>query len=338
MNWADQEYVLGRGIAAIRHQKDQRLQPLVRAAIEEQLPELLQAATGSTFPNVSRAQLAELDFPRLAPQAELAVAELLGQLDAKIELNRRMNQTLEAMARAIFRDWFVDFGPTRTKLDGRGAYIAPEIWAIFPDDVDGDGLPAGWRTCTLSEIADLNPESWSSQEHPNQVRYVELSNAKWGEIESVQQHDWEQAPSRARRVLRAGDTIFGTVRPANGSFALIGREGLTGSTGFAVLRPKQVIDREIVWCATTAPENVERLASLADGAAYPAVRPELVANTPVALAPKPIRHAFSSVVAPLVDRAILNRAETETLRDTRDALVPQLMSGELSVSSFDSES
>ena len=65
--------------------------------------------------------------------------------DDKIELNRRMNETLEAMARAIFKDWFVDFGPTRAKAEGRAPYLAPEVWDLFPDALDDEGKPVTWN-------------------------------------------------------------------------------------------------------------------------------------------------------------------------------------------------
>ncbi len=91
---------------------------------------------------------------------------------------------------------------------------------------------------------------------------------------------WEAAPSRAQRILRIGDTIVGTVRPGNKSFALIADEGMTGSTGFAVLRPLERDFRHFVFLAATSPENIERLSHLADGAAYPAVRPDIVLASP----------------------------------------------------------
>ena len=74
-----------------------------------------------------------------------AIAHVLGTLDDKIELNRRMNETLEALARALFKDWFVDFGPTRAKMEGRDPYLAPELWDLFPDKLDEDGKPEGWE-------------------------------------------------------------------------------------------------------------------------------------------------------------------------------------------------
>ena len=118
MNWADQEYAIGRGIAAIRHRHEPALQPFVRGVIELELPELLAQATGSTFPNVSAYQLAEISYPCLDKYEQRAIAHILGTLDDKIELNRRMNQTLEAMARALFTSWFVDFDPVRAKMEG----------------------------------------------------------------------------------------------------------------------------------------------------------------------------------------------------------------------------
>lgn len=154
MNWSDQVYAIGRGIAAVRHRNNNNLQPLMRALIEYNLPRLLQSATGSTFPNVSATQLAGVPFPSLPAQDEIAASRLLGAFDDKIDLNRRMNETLEAIARAIFKDWFVDFGPTRAKMEGRAPYLASEIWALFADRLDDEGKPEGWNTTTVGNIAE----------------------------------------------------------------------------------------------------------------------------------------------------------------------------------------
>jgi type I restriction enzyme S subunit len=164
---------------------------------------------------------------------------------------------------------------------------------------------------------------------------VDLANTKWGTVESTQIHSWANAPSRARRVLRPGDTIVGTVRPSNGSYALIDQDGLTGSTGFAVLRPKAPVYRELVYCAATAPENIERLSHLADGAAYPAVRPDVVSDTEFVLATPPVLDAFAALCAPLIARCESNKRENKLLAATRDLLLPKLMSGELRVRETD---
>ena len=84
-----------------------------------------------------------------------AIAHILGTLDDKIELNRRMNETLEAMARALFKDWFVDFGPTLAKIEGRDPYLAPEIWDLFPDKLDDGRKPEGWAYRPVSAFSKI---------------------------------------------------------------------------------------------------------------------------------------------------------------------------------------
>jgi type I restriction enzyme S subunit len=139
MNWADREYAIGRGVAAIRHKNCKSLQPFVRAVIDFCLPGLLAHATGSTFPNVSAQQLADLWWPPLDENEQHAIARILGALDDKIELNRRMNETLEAMARALFKSWFVDFDPVRAKAEGGDLGLATPIADLFPArSVDSD--------------------------------------------------------------------------------------------------------------------------------------------------------------------------------------------------------
>jgi len=99
----------------------------------------------SSVPGVNRNHVHEalVEVPPLKYQA--AIATILSTLDDKIELSRRVNETLEAVARAIFKDWFVDFGPTRAKMERRAPYLAPEIWALFPERLDDGGKPEGWQ-------------------------------------------------------------------------------------------------------------------------------------------------------------------------------------------------
>ena len=278
---------------------------------------------------ITGGDLAELSLPVPPLPEQRAIAATLGALDDKIELNRRMNATLESMARALFRDWFVDFGPTRAKAAGLAPYLSPDLWSLFPDRLDADGKPEGWEAGTLGDVATLNPESWSAKRAPALVRYVDLANTKWGSIDKIEEYDWADAPSRARRILRPGDTIVGTVRPGNGSFTHVGEDGLTGSTGFAVMRPNNPRDRGFVWCAATSPENIERLAHLADGGAYPAVRPDAVAATETVIPDGPILGAFDKIASAHLDMIEASKRESRTLARTRDLLLPRLMSGEL---------
>ena len=179
MNWADQEYAIGRGIAAIRHRQESALQPFVRGVIELELLELLAQATGSTFPNVSAFQLATIPYPRLGKAEQRTIAHILGTLDDKIELNRQMNQTLEETARALFKSWFLDFDPVHAKatlnnhaatrpqggsdwsVERARAYLDnmdSNTAALFPDSfVDSElgPIPVGWEVTPLGKVIEI---------------------------------------------------------------------------------------------------------------------------------------------------------------------------------------
>lgn len=276
----------------------------------------------------------EAAYPKILEQH--AIAHILGTLDDKIELNRRMSETLEAMARALFKSWFVDFDPVRAKAEGRNPGLPQPLADLFPSrlvDSELGEIPEGWEVSTLADVATLNPEVWTKQTRPTEIRYVDLSNTKWGRIEVVRPHAAADAPSRAQRILRRGDTIFGTVRPANGSYALISEAGLTGSTGFAVLRPKRVEYTELVYLAATARDTIDTLAHLADGAAYPAVRPDVIAATPIARPDGKVLARFSSAAGALLSRTALADRESRALAALRDTLLPNLMTGELPLKS-----
>lgn len=274
--------------------------------------------------------LASYEIAEIDKTDRREIGSVLASLDNRIAANRRVNATVEAIARALFKDWFVDFGPVRAKMDGRQPPgLTPEIASLFPDSLREDGRPQGWDNATLGDIATLNPESWSKKTAPTEVDYVDLANTKWGTIESTTRFAWTDAPSRAQRILRPGDTIVGTVRPGNGSYSYISTEGLTGSTGFAVLRPNDNESRELLYLAATSSENIERLSHLADGGAYPAVRPEVVLASPIALPNSELVAEFSAVVAPLIKTIEKNKYELASLASLRDLLLPKLMSGEI---------
>jgi type I restriction enzyme S subunit len=267
-------------------------------------------------------------------QHQEAIAHILGTLDDKIELNRKTNETLEAMAKALFKSWFVDFDPVRAKAEGRPTGLPAEISDLFPDSFEDSKLgeiPSGWRDGEIQDVADLNPENWGSRNQPIKIRYLDLASVKYGRTDNLEEYEWEDAPSRARRILKKGDTVVGTVRPGNGSYCLIGEDGITGSTGFAVLRPKARVDDAFVYLGSCSKDNIDRLAHLADGGAYPAVRPELVAQTPVVIPSRQVLDHFSSYVSPLFANAGERERESKVLCHLRDTLLPKLISGEFRI-------
>ena len=289
----------------------------------------------AAVPGVNRNHLHEASavIPPLSIQKK--IAHFLGAIDDRITLLRETNATLEAIAQALFKSWFVDFDPVRAKQEGRAPEGMDEATAaLFPDAFEESELgsvPRGWRVGSLSDLATLNPESWTAKSHPATVAYVDLANAKGNEIAAVTEYPFDDAPSRARRVLRDGDTMVGTVRPGNRSFAFIqeATSNLTASTGFAVLRPTESQNSEFVYLAATQDGSIEHLAHVADGGAYPAVRPEVVAGIQITLPSGEILAVFHDVAAPLLAAVTKNQRQAQTLATLRDTLLPRLISGQL---------
>jgi type I restriction enzyme S subunit len=291
----------------------------------------------SAQPNLNLTEIRNLPIA-LPPLAEQRViAGVLGALDDKIELNRRMNATLEAMARALFQSWFVDFDPVRAKLDGRQSLnLAPATAALFPEHFEHgeDGLlPIGWRFAAIGELCDINAWTLGKNDDLETLEYVEISEVIRGNIANIATYARGEEPSRARRRLRHGDTVLSTVRPDRGSYflALNPPQNRVASTGFAVLTPTKA-PWSFIHAALTLQEVSDHLGQMADGGAYPAVRPEIIGAMKVASPSEPkILEAFHRICAPLFQQAEANRTQSRTLATLRDTLLPKLLSGELSV-------
>ena len=349
MNWADQEYAIGRGIAAIHHRDEPALQPLIRGVIELALPELLAQATGSTFPNVSASQLAELPYPNLDRPEQRAIAHVLGTLDDKIELNRRMNQTLEEMARAIFQDWFVDFGPVRAKLEGREPYLPPELWDLFPDrlvESELGEIPEGWEVKAFEQLLDdviggdwgrESPDSTNSQA-VSIIRGTDLPNIRHGGVRRIPLR-YTSKKKAERRMLEDGDVIIevsgGSPTQPTGRSMMITSDILGRFTTPVVcasfcrrLRPRGWTEGLI------ASQHLNFLNSIGKMWDYQ-LQSTGIANfqtkrflseEPIIWPGESLTIEFSKLVTPIIRQA--SRNEDMALAEKRDALLPKLVSGE----------
>ncbi len=297
---------------------------------------LHQHASGATMPSLNQATLRGLPLvlPDIAVQRE--IASCLGAFDAKIELNRRMNQTLGAMARALFKSWFVDFEPVVAKSEGRPTGLPPDLDALFPSEFEEDEfgeLPVGWKRAEVGTHCAVNSTVLGVRDPLDRLEYVEISAVSNGDIQETTWYDRANAPGRARRRLKHGDTVLSTVRPDRRAFFLAHEphDALIASTGFAVLRPI-TLPWSYVHAAMTTPEVSDYLGRQADGGAYPAVAPGVVAQWQVVAPIEPdLLEAFHQLVSPLFDQAAANRRETSRLVALRDDLLPRLLSGEIEV-------
>ena len=284
---------------------------------------------------VSWQSIAAYQFAFPSPEERRETARVLSTLDDRITLLRETNATLEAIAQALFKSWFVVFDPVRAKMEGRTPDGMDEATAaLFPDGLETSELgevPRGWRVGTVASVALLNAKSLSPRNPPPEINYLDLAGVKANVFDVPQCYSFADAPSRARRVLQEGDCIVGTVRPGNRSFGFIAtaQNHLIGSTGFAVLSPKQHWMTAFTYLCATRDESIDRLASLADGGAYPAVRPDVVASTPCTLPPDEVMKVFDGAARPLLDAIGANSEQAQTLSTLRDTLLPRLISGQL---------
>ena len=281
---------------------------------------------------ISGVQKLKIKTPTLTEQNRIVA--ILNSLDDRIALLRETNATLEAIAQALFKSWFVDFDPVHANAGTQAPSLPAEIQALFPSRLveSPQGLiPEGWEWGAISDYAELNPESWTAKKHPETVAYIDLANAKDNVIADIAEFVFADAPSRARRVLKDRDTIVGTVRPGNRSFAFIfdAASNLTGSTGFAVLRPKHPSNTAFIYLAATNDSSIDHLTHVADGGAYPAVRPDVVAGLTCVRAPADVLEAFNEVSEELLCKISKNHSLAQTLSDLRDTLLPRLISGQL---------
>ena len=269
-----------------------------------------------------------IDLPPLAEQR--AIAEILGALDDKIELNRRMNETLEEMARAIFDDWFVDFGPTRARMEGREPYLAPEVWRLFPDRIDADtGAPEGWRLGVLGDIAVSEHRAVAPAEVAADTPYIGLEHMP---RRSIALSRWGRADQVKTPKLRfdAGEFLFGRLRPYFHKAGVAPFDGIC-STTIAVVRPvSQEWSAPVLACISS-----ESFVDFADrsstGTTMPQTSWEALSRYELAIPPAALAAAYGDAVAPMLDRIVANVRESHALAHTRDALLPRLMSGRLRI-------
>ena len=156
MNWANQRYCLGRGVASIRARSGYTDTRFIYYSLVSELDRLLSLCAGSVFPNLSKSNIENFRITWPDEVKRVGIVKILGDLDDKIELNRQMNKTLESMARAIFQSWFVDFDPTRAKLEDRTPLgMNDETVALFPDTFEDSELgkiPRGWQIASLDDV------------------------------------------------------------------------------------------------------------------------------------------------------------------------------------------
>ena len=288
--------------------------------------------SGSAQPSLNRNFIHPVlvDVPPLPEQR--VIAHILGTLDDKIELNRRMNETLEAMARALFKSWFVDFDPVRAKAEGRDPGLPKPLADLFPArlvDSELGEIPEGWEIGSLGNVAEHPRRGVQPRDIDPSTPYIALEHmpkrsialADWGAADGLESNKFE---------FKRGEILFGKLRPYFHKVGVAPVDGVC-STDIVVVAPKAAKWFGFVLAHVSSDDFVEHTNAGSTGTKMPRTSWGEMARYPVVLPPEKVAAAFTSQMRVAVDRVIASIHECRTLAALRDTLLPKLISGELRV-------
>lgn len=287
------------------------------------------AAAGATRNALTKSMIEDFRIPALHIDKQHAISAVLGALDDKIELNRRMNETLEAMARALFKDWFVDFGPTRAKIERRTPYLAPEIWSLFPECLDEHSKPQRWQKAKLGDIAQQVGVNVSPETLEPDTPYIGLEHMP---RRSIALSEWEGAEkvTSGKLAFHKGDFLFGKLRPYFHKVGLAPVDGIC-STDIVVLNARESKAAGFILMCISQDEFVAFADRTSDGTKMPRTSWDRMERYDFCLPNGAVLDAFNTCIEPMLERIVSNIHESHTLAATRDLLLPKLMSGEIRV-------
>jgi type I restriction enzyme S subunit len=308
--------------------------------------ELLKNASTVGTPGIgqplSSLKAIRVPYPPLAEQK--AIAAVLGALDDKIELNRRMNATLEAMARALFQSWFVDFDPVRAKLDGREPVgLDAATAALFPEDLEDSPLghiPKGWAVKTIQSLCDVITSGGT----PARMHkaYWEPATVPWfktGElidgplIDAEEKISDEGLANSSCKLWPAGTILFALyASPTVGRFGVLTKPGTANQAAAALIAKSAYGVPFLMGLLYEARAELQRVAV---GAAQQNINQGVLKSHVVIAPPPALARAYSDKVAPWFEQRIKLAEQSRTLATLRDTLLPKLLSGELSVSQYE---
>jgi type I restriction enzyme S subunit len=292
---------------------------------------------GTSNPSLSRDTFGVQLFPVPPLPDQKAIAGFLADFDRKIHVNRRMNETLEAIASAIFKSWFLDFDPVRAKMEGRQpAAIDPEAAALFPDSLEDSPLgpiPAGWRACPLPTAIDVNPPRKLS--NGAIAPYLDMQNMP---THSHRPDSWVDRPFGSGMRFTNGDTLVARITPCleNGKTAFVdfledGQVGW-GSTEYIVLRPRNPLAPEhAYYLARTDDFRTFAIQNMTGTSGRQRVPAQSLDHYRIVVPTKNIAAAFGRLAHSVMNKIRANSQQNATLAALRDTLLPKLLSGEITI-------
>jgi len=334
-----EDWVVSTGFAVLRP-KTPFIDPrfLYACVFDQAFTEyLITREKGAAYPAVSPEDIAnaELSLPPLKEQQ--AIGSILGALDDKIELNRKMNETLETMARAIFKSWFEDFDPVRAKAEGRALNLSKHIADLFPDEFQESKLgeiPKGWEVVTVQDLGDVicgkTPPTHEKENYGNDVPFVTIPDMHGKVFVTVTQKSLSQkgAATQKNKFLP----------PFSICVSCIATPGLVALTS-KICQTNQQINSVIPSDPNTSLFCYFVLRGLGDqirshgagGSVLLNLNKGQFSTIKVITAPRQGLVAFQNIALPVFNRILTNENESLTLAAIRDALLPKLLSGEIMI-------
>jgi type I restriction enzyme S subunit len=294
---------------------------------------------GSPIPSTTRAAVYVLDLDVPPSDEQQAIAHILGTLDEKIELNRRMNATLEAMAQALFKSWFVDFDPVRAKVEGRDPDLPKPLADLFPDsfhDSELGKIPRGWQVRLVGDLADIVGGTTPSTAEPS---YWEGGMHAWVTPKDLSALAVPVLLDTERRITDKGISQIGSGLLPEGTVLLSSRAPIgylavaeipvAINQGFIAMKPKSGISNVflLLWAGAAHEEIVSR----ANGSTFLEISKANFRPIPVVTPSANVMRKFDELVRPIYERIVEFTRESRNLAVLRDALLPKLISGELRI-------
>lgn len=332
------DFALGQNLVLLRAD-DTLVRPdflrwlVVSPAWWSQIAKFLNA--GAVFDSLKCGDVPHFQLPIPPKHHQQGIASVLDALDAKIDLNRRMNETLEAMSRAVFKDWFVDFGPTRAKVERRIPYLSQAMWAQFPDRFDDDGKPEGWEKSKIGNEVDVVGGSTPS----TKIREYWGGAIAWATPKDLSALAAPILLNTERRITEAGLSQVGSGLLPTGTVLLSSRAPIgylaisqipvAVNQGFIAMICNRRISNIHAWLWTQG--NMEAVLQNANGSTFQEISKTNFRPLEIIVPSKNVLKAFDGLVRPLFEQIVANEKEGRTLTQTRDLLLPRLISGEMRV-------
>ena len=302
---------------------------------QEYRHEVLASATGTTVKHTSPDRIRRFRFPCAPPPEQRAIAHILGTLDDKIELNRRTNETLEAMARSLFKSWFVDFEPVRAKAEGRDPGLPQPLADLFPArlvDSELGEIPEGWEVKSLDEIARyLNglPLQKYPPEEGRSLPVIKIAQLRAGNTSGADRASADLDPDY---VVNDGDILFSW----SGSLECVLWAGGPGALNQHLF--KVTSDKCPRWlCYLGTYQHLADFRHIAAGKATTMghIQRHHLSDAKLPVPPPALLRAMDPVIEPIVESTWRRAVQSRTLAAIRDSLLPKLISGELRVKNTD---